>query len=149
MYVYDESYHVPNIGLGSGNDCHTVSTVVVNCQDNCNVENVAAVFKGEIDCSGNTQSDTLRVKAINNEVSTLNYKVYRKPNTVIGSCPTPVSPSCSTTGYNLIGMGTVAGGSYACVTTATGGDNTACFIVVFSSLSDPTCKYCVKASLEV
>ena len=149
VYVYDESYHVPNIGLGSGNDCHTVSTVVVNCQDNCNVENVAAVYKGEINCSDNTQSNTWRVKAINNEVSTLNYKVYRKPNTVIGSCPTPVSPSCSTTGYNLIGMGTVAGGSYACVTTATGGDNTACFIVVFSSLSDPTCKYCVKASLEV
>ena len=149
VVVTDEDYNIPNIGIGSGLPCTDTFNVTVNCQDNCNIANVDAVYHGEINCSDNAQTNIFRIKAINNEVTALNYKVYRKANTNIGACPTPTSPSCSTVGYTLLGQGTVNAGQTACVTTSSLSDNTACFMVVFASLTDPTCKYCVKPQLEI
>lgn len=148
VYVYDDSYHVPNIGVGMGLDCHTTGTAVLYCTGNCTISNVDAVYKGEANCPNGTAPNTWRVKAINNEVISLNYKVYRKPNTYVGACPAPTT-DCSTVGYTLIGQGTVAAGGTGCVTVSSLSDTTACFMVVFSDLTDPNCKYCVKATFEV
>lgn len=146
--VTDEEYNVPNAGIGANNSCTVIRSVAVDCSAICDIDDVSALYKGEIDCVDNAQSNTWRVKAYNNESFTVNYQVYRKPNTLVAACNAYDVSECDLSGFNLVGSGSIAAFGSGCVTFATGGDSTACFVVKFSDPNDSSCYKCVKATFE-
>lgn len=145
--VTDDTYNVPNAGVGSGQTCDVTRTIEIACVEPCGIDDVDAVFKGEIDCADNGKIGHWRVKAINNELISLNYEIWRKPYTVLGLCPNP-GVLCSTSGYTKLDDGVVPASSTACYDFASA-DNTACFLVKFIDPSDSSCYKCLKADFEL
>lgn len=129
IFVTDDSYNIPNVGIGSGYECTASAVVGLNC-NMCTIEN-------GLNASLITTPSNLKLTIYNSNGYAVNYEVWRNDVNSSGDClPVSDPPPGLQIGSNSLNAGGAVTLNYSL--NAPGTDP--CFYVKFVKQGDATCK---------
>lgn len=129
IYVSDDSYNIPNIGLGADYECQAISNVNLRC-DSCTILN-------GLNATLITAPTQLSLTIYNSNGYAVNYEVWRNDVPAAGDCLAATDPP---PGSEVDSGSLNAGGSTTLFYALNAPGTDPCFYVKFIKQGDPDCK---------